>query len=897
METTRQQCPATVATFSKSSLVDKFHQDELLRTIPSCPLPSVSGESDATLPLEDDQQPQHAFADSDGFLKFDHEEEHFPIQQPQDADVGSFFQEPAVFEERHPSDHLILSADDEDSDQDDESHDDEKMIPFLEDHDQSVTTATDTSQHGTESKDDGEPPRLLDHVSKQEGDQPISLFGAHFKADFTLQSDNARGHFEEDDDEGGGSLEGSEYSEEEEEEGSYTEGEDEYVEDDIESEYSSDEEDEERRNSALLQFNYATPEALDYAVCEVDDDTSIFRMDSNKTLQVPEFTTTELTDLDKQLLNVKSKRHSIFDKAKVKAQSFKRPKASSVKAAAMEKAQSFRVPGLGKSSKKDSKARPLNDVSDTDRGDVVDAQEQHGDNCPLLEDGDDGNGENDSDQKDGHDKYAPRRRDTVKSRRESTRDRTNDKEEERRERHRKREELRKASSARHLPGKVSSTDNGKKRASHIGHGRRRGGVSSAHASNRARVEADQLGWAKGETPDLPTPDLTNSIRQRSHSTRSSGSSRKPLRRTTSTEDSRMDGSNRRRQSDLDASRSRSRDGRIGDRSLSRRRSKGDGNGDDDMDKSLQRRARRKEDEYDMDRSRQRRSSRTKDGENDMDKSKESHDGDMDRSQRRRTSRRKDGQNDMDRSKESQDGDMDKSRQRRSRRKDGENDMDRSKESHDGDLDRSQRRRSSRRKDGENDIDKSRESHDGDMDKSRQRRSRRKDGGNDIDRSKESHDAAMDKSRQRRSRRKDGENDIDRSKESADGTRGIRRGSRRQKRGTSPDGARLDKEAVSLSPLKQEDTGRRKVMGSQSMRIERTTFNDSFPELIEMGKDNLSETFHNHLGEENSDRRKNFMKSLSVRIGAKPIGKGARNLIVGGTKTEKRGLLAGDDDSV
>ena len=71
--------------------------------------------------------------------------------------------------------------------------------------------------------------------------------------------------------------------------------------------------------------------------------------------------------------------------------------------------------------------------------------------------------------------------------------------------------------------------------------------------------------------------------------------------------------------------------------------------------------------------------------------------------------------------------------------------------------------------------------------------------------------------------------------------------------------------------------------------------NSFPDLE--GQSDNAKDFGARVVE--TDRRKSFIKSLSVKISSKQstLGKGARNLIIGGSKTEKRRLLDMDDESV
>ena len=109
-------------------------------------------------------------------------------------------------------------------------------------------------------------------------------------------------------------------------------------------------------------------------------------------------------------------------------------------------------------------------------------------------------------------------------------------------------------------------------------------------------------------------------------------------------------------------------------------------------------------------------------------------------------------------------------------------------------------------------------------------------------------------------------------------------------------------ATELAPADQVFNSR--VGGSSSMRVERTTFASSFPAEKQLTIDDFTRTLHSAKRGSGKDRPSGFIKSLGGKLGtnkAGTISKGARNLIIagigGGNRTEKRGLLDFDDDSV
>ncbi|CAB9511725.1 expressed unknown protein [Seminavis robusta] len=992
----KRQCPATVSTIAKPSLLEKLQHDEKFRM--PCPLPSIMGDSleegnskdDTTTTTNNSEEPQkpqtqqthHTSKAKLVFPSPDDEED----ETERTNEVDGFFQfdpskaksvnrlVPVRSGSEDASIFAMYQTKDNDNDHDnDDDHSDllqvAKKSKRQSHHDnnnnnhhqtkesregENGATTSNNNKMTEGSMDGSDMPPLVPQSGHETGSSSNMIFDSAWNAEFTLQSDNARGHLDDGDDDDSASFHDTRKGLEEED----SDDDDDEDNDDIpsltemkndkavvvverketndedsteertledpsiasaESTYSDEEteEDEEpegrdsNHSQALLQFNHKTPNGLDFAVC-ASDDTSIFRMDSIKTLEVPDVKTTEL---DKQLQQVtaapKDRRPSMFAGALKKARSFKKP--SSLMSAALVKAESFRADkksmlldttdhtSLSKSdneqwerrrsaTEKTTRVRSHsvdrkstttitseNQKENIGDDELVRARTTH-DMLPTRKDrakrerasnsaGHEKAHSSSREIGDVSDKQHATRRDRVKGRRESARggksmDISND--DERKERRRKRDAVRKAAVAKNMPGRTISENSPKKRPGHIGQGRRRGTVAG-DSSNIPKVDMDQMDLSKdgnttmheSKTRRRSTIRKSQSVRNVASPPRSSlreASRKASLRRTASNDEGITVGT---RRHSTNVSRRRPSEARSSGRSRGNKDREG---AEHDIDRSVSREKRRHS----------RRPRRAKDVES---KDDDAMDKSMDRSgdsvNGTRSRRRDAVDKNMDRSGESVNG-------TRSRRRDGtEKSTDRSGESVDGTAGRTKRR-------GE---------------KRPSRRHRRSvERGTGGDGTEKSSSAMGGSSRHRGSAHSNG--------------RGSNRGSNHDKKktdngsstkssaGTGTGTGSWVKSGNNSFVVVAKEGGETEEKRTSSLRVERT-FDASFPDL-KAANDSLSGTFHNDLETDGpTDRRKSFMKSLSSKFGAgqSTIGKGARNIIIGGTRAEKKRLLSGDDESV
>jgi hypothetical protein len=664
-----------------------------------------------------------------------------------------------------------------------------------------------------------------------------------------------------------------------------------------EEQVSEDDETEEiheaQTSQALLQFNHTRPDALDYAPC-VSHDASIFRMDNANTLQVPVMKTTEISPRDKQLNHVKNssnkdKRPSMLSEALAKAKSLTRSKAAIVisqplrlptrsasahiprgklletskrtditkqgsdhgllrrvqSGTQIEKAD--RKPGSSARNSADKTSKSNHPSTDKKTGNEKDRSRKE-----RSDDKDnDANGDKVTDNGEIEiDRHTSRRRrdrgETVKGRRESTRGKSrDDNDKERKERLRKRASLRKAVSARVMPGRAKSEKSPKKRPGHIGHGRRRIAIASDVNNNIAKVELDPLDCNRHvkdptvhESTDIVTQIHRRSTIRKSQSLRaiatrpitSSVVKKATLRRAATDQGATA----------INASSRRSSSNRRSSEARTRARSKG---------------------------------GKDREGGKDLDQSEGKEGAEQSCKEKRQTDRRQPRKCRRSVESEGKEDDMDKSMDKS---------MNRSGESTDGA--RVRHRGGEKRKPRRTKSSRDKESGGEGMDKSTASvdESKHSMGGSNNGSNRESSHHGRRASKVVSSRGKDRDENTGAANTS---TTTRLNASMKQKNDSSSLNSLIEDAGGEDHSLAQN--GR-----SSSLRLERT-FDASFPDL-RCANESLNGTFHNDLGDAGPiDRRNGFTKSLSL----KTFGKGARNIFIGGTRAEKKSLLDVDDESV
>lgn len=514
-----QHCPATVSSISKPSLMEKLQQDAT-KFRGTCPLPSIMGDSieSGTIASETIASgTADTHCPEEGKSSQEEEDEDIIIS---DSDDDEEEKEEEKLDQKHdnplklpPKDHTKLSG----LLQFDPSKTDHlKVVRTPSSTDESIfsmgdheTVALPKDSLGDSLKKMGESqdtlPPLVDDEEEQmtEAEEINSLFSATWSVGFSLTSDNALGHKDELEKNKRDSLLGEPGDEEDTEEESLGEfrekvkGKGETGQEDNASASSAEsvslagseaetdsfvEEDLQRTSNAsqaLLQFNHVSPDGLDFATCQRDD-TSIFQMDSNSTMDVPAVNLE--SELDKKLKHVgnkaRDKRGSLFGtKLLEKAKSFKRPKALMEKA--LTRAESFRVPAtlLPSIDAKGKDTTTDNTTADDSANKTQSTSITSANTSSTQSDFEGREGSIPKDEstskrltENSMDKSNPRRR-RERARRESVRD-TQDGE--RKERQRKRDALRKAASSRNMgdglsPKKRGSTRRRSTKTGDIGH--------------------------------------------------------------------------------------------------------------------------------------------------------------------------------------------------------------------------------------------------------------------------------------------------------------------------------------------------------------------------------------------------------------------------------------------
>ena len=737
---------------------------------------------------------------------------------------------------------------------------------------------------------------------KQEipGDEGVDIFKANWVTNFNVQSDNACGHFEDDEKE----AESEEESKAQFSESYYSESESNVSQD---TESSKDDEENGRFSNGgqpLLQLNFSKPDGLAFAACDVDD-TSIFRMDSNSSFNIPrKMEMMNTTEIDQQSKQTKSKdrqdkRGSLFSSKLLKAKSFKK---------AVGKTKSFRLSKesknkhmhLSSSDHMTSSCSVDDKISSAGKQvDVIGAGQDSFQTNPIPNKTDPevhaDNEPNKAESGESKKVAQKKRRDNVKSRRESTREKSTVNE----ERQRKRDAYRKATSSRNV------TDNSpkqKKRASHIGQGRRRVVSVSRNktALSLAKAQLDHIDvTADVEESTQDDKVVVENIRKRSamrkaQSVRDVGTARSVGRNTSGIEDNRK--GPRRTKSGVSSNRksvgrtasgiedNRKPLGRTASGVVANRKSVGRSNsGIENYRRPLRRT------QSSTPAPRQRSTSRNR---------RRSSDKKLIIGWSREMRDKSEGDDDCNKSRQKNRGEKRQSRRARKAMGDGSK---------------------------EDEIGNSRESIGGEV--RGKRRLRRKDSGDDFSRSKEREPKGTKEKRRggknphtRQSEKTgDGEGsgaDIDSSvnslRDSDDSGEDIfqldeanpkgRRSLLRKSTSANQMADAADDDKAELAPADQIFDSR--VGGSSSMRVERTTFESSIPAVKSLTIDDFATTVHTPKGGSGKDRQPSFMKSLGDKLGATKTGtisKGARNLIIGGiggaNRNEKRRLLDVDDDSV